>query len=539
MHWKSLMSSARFTELLVSGLRRGGGRLAAAVCILIISDCTPLSAGDPFAAALQQLQMRLHESPTPDPLRMSSGTELPLVVRAQSLDVPEVPPAAADLATVPTPQSFEELLKLQQATEQRLTDLEEELAAKDRKAADAAEKKKAEDAAKDKKWFEKYTIRGYAQFRINEVFDDDSAARPHHVGDSSIGDNQSFLIRRARLILSGDVSKHVALYFQPDFAVTPPGSPDANHFAQIRDLYADVHLDEQKEFRFRIGQSKVPYGWENLQSSSNRLPLDRSDPLNSAVRNERDLGVFFYWTPTEVQDTLKYVMDEGLKGSGNYGLFGIGVYNGQGGSFQEQNDNLHAVARATLPIWLNQCQLIEVGMQGYIGEYTVLSAPISPLGVGPAARPLGTLENGGADGIQDERLAWSFIYYPQPIGFQSEWTIGRGPALNAAQTAVTDAALYGGYAMLMYRQKLQKGELWPFARWNYYNGGYKSERNAPSSQIQEWELGTEWQFSKSLELVAMYTITDRTNTRALSTADTLSYQQFEGQMLRFQVQVNY
>jgi Phosphate-selective porin O and P len=434
-----------------------------------------------------------------------------------------------------TADSFEELLQRTQQADERLAKIEESI----QKDAEAAKKKKEEDARKDKKWFEKYTIRGYAQFRVNDIMDNDGPAPAHYVGDSSIGNNQSFLIRRARLIFSGDVSDHLSLYFQPDFASSVPGSPDANQFAQIRDLYADVSLDDQKEFRFRIGQSKVPYGWENLQSSSNRLPLDRNDALNSAVRNERDLGIFCYWTPVDVQDTFKYIMDEGLKGSGNYGMVGFGVYNGQGGSFREQNDDLHAVARVAYPFWLNDCQLVEVGMQGYTGQYTVLSSAISPLGVGPAVRPAGTLENGGANGISEERLAWTFVYYPQPIGFQSEWTVGRGPALNGAQTEVTESALYGGYAMAMYRQKLEKGELIPFARWNYYQGGYKSERNAPYSQIDEWELGTEWQFSKSLELVVMYTMTDRTNTQANSTADTRSYEQFEGQLLRFQAQVNY
>ena len=434
-----------------------------------------------------------------------------------------------------TADSFEELLQRTQQADERLAKIEEGI----RKDAEAAKKKKEEDAKKDKKWFEKYTIRGYAQFRVNDIMDNDGPAPAHYVGDSSIGNNQSFLIRRARLILSGDVSDHLSLYFQPDFASSPPGSPDANQFAQIRDLYADVALDDQKELRFRIGQSKVPYGWENLQSSSNRLPLDRNDALNSAVRNERDLGIFCYYTPVEVQGTFKYIMDEGLKGSGNYGMVGFGVYNGQGGSLREQNDNLHAVARIAYPFWLNDCQLVEVGMQGYTGQYSVLSSSISPLGVGPAVRPLGTLENGNPNGIQEERLAWTFVYYPQPLGFQSEWTVGNGPALNAAQTEVTESALYGGYAMAMYRQKLEKGELIPFARWNYYQGGYKSERNAPFAQIEEWEFGTEWQFSKSLEFVAMYTITDRTNTQANGTAGTRSYDQFSGQLLRFQAQVNY
>ncbi len=437
------------------------------------------------------------------------------------------------------PRSFDDVVKLSQETNRRLDELVAEMEAEAAKDAEAAKKKKEEDAKKEKKWFEKYTIRGYAQFRVNQVLDDEGPARPQVVGDSSVGDNQSFLIRRARLILSGDVSEHLSLYFQPDFASNVPGSTDANQFVQIRDLYADVFLDDQKELRFRVGQSKIPYGWENMQSSSNRLPLDRNDALNSAARNERDLGIFMYWTPKDVQEILKYAVDEGLKGSGNYGMFGVGVYNGQGGSFREQNDNMHAIARFTYPFWLTQCQLMEVSMQGYTGQYTVLSSPISPLGVGPTIRPTGTLETNGQEGILDERLAWTLVYYPQPLGFQAEWTVGRGPALNEAQRAVTDASLYGGYAMVMYRHKLEKGELWPFARWNYYNGGYKTERNAPMSEIQEWEIGTEWQFSKSLELVAMYTLTDRTNTAAQSTANVRSYDQFDGSLLRFQVQVNY
>ena len=100
--------------------------------------------------------------------------------------------------------------------------------------------------------------------------------------------------------------------------------------------------------------------------------------------------------------------------------------------------------------------------------------------------------------------------------------------------------LSGGYAMAMYRHKTQcRGEFYPFVRWAYYDGGYKSERNAPYVDINEWELGLEWQINKSMEFVSLYTITDRTNTRALGTADTLSYTQFRGDLMRFQFQVNY
>lgn len=394
---------------------------------------------------------------------------------------------------------------------------------------------------KEKKWYEKYSLRGYTQFRSNEVLQrDPNLARAQHVGDRSIGDSQNFFIRRARLIFEGEISEHLRVYLQPDFAIQPPGSPDGTHFAQIRDWYGDVYLDTDKIHRLRIGQSKVPYGWENMQSSSNRVPLDRTDPLNSAVRNERDLGVFYYWTPPFAQELFKYVLDEGLKGSGNYGMFALGAYNGQGGSFVEQNNNVHVVSRFVWPHRFDNGQIIELAVQAYTGRYTVLSAPIRPLGQGPSTRPINTLERFGAAGVRDERLAWTVVVYPQPLGFQAEWNIGRGPALNAEQTAVEERALSGGYLMALYRlQTPCWGEFFPFLRWNYYSGGYKSERNAPYARINEWECGVEWQIVKALELTVGYTLTDRTNTQAIDQVGVTPYEQFRGQLLRIQFQINY
>jgi hypothetical protein len=399
----------------------------------------------------------------------------------------------------------------------------------------------AEEEEEEKKWYDKIGFRGYAQFRINEtMLEEDGSAPAHHAGDRSVGDDQSFLIRRARVIFSGDLSDYMFIYLQPDFASSVPGSPDANHFAQIRDWYADCYLDPCKVYRFRVGQSKVPYGWQNMQSSSNRLPLDRDDALNSAVRNERDLGVFFYYTPEYAQDFFKEVMDQGLKGSGNYGMFGLGAYNGQGGSLAEQNDNLHVVSRLTLPMQFANGQFMEVGVQGYTGMYTVLSSQIMPLGVGPSIRPLGTLETGNEAGIRDERIAGTFVWYPQPLGFQAEWNVGRGPGLNDAQTEVIERALYGGYVMTMYRLETPcHGTFFPFFRYSHFTGGYKPERNSPYSLIDEFELGVEWQLNPQMEFTAMYTFTDRTNTTAINEAGVAPYQQFDGQLLRLQFQVNY
>lgn len=165
------------------------------------------------------------------------------------------------------------------------------------------------------------------------------------------------------------MTDHLGLYAQVDAANTPPGTSTATMFAQMRDLYADVYIDATKVHRLRVGLSKVPFGFENLQSSQNRVPLDRTDPINSGVSpNERDLGVFYYWTPEDKQHLFRDLVDGGLKGSGNYGVFGLGVYTGQGGSQLEQNRNLHAVARLTWPVMLASGQVVEAGVQGYTGS---------------------------------------------------------------------------------------------------------------------------------------------------------------------------
>ncbi len=405
-------------------------------------------------------------------------------------------------------------------------------------STDTGEEKDQEE--KKPEWYEKIKLRGYTQFRYNYLTHREAGSAPsNHAGDSSIGPDQEFLIRRARLVLSGDVSDHLSVYFQPDFASTPDGSVSKLLFVQVRDWYGDIHLDREKVHRLRVGQSKIPYGWENLQSSANRLYLDRNDAFETGTKDGRDVGVFYYLTPPWAQETFKFISDEGLKGSGNYGVFGLGVYNGQGGSLREFNDELHMVSRLTLPVTNRNGQIFEFGIQAFTGRYVVLGAPISPLGVGPAATPLGTRRLAfGEEGLLDQRLGWSFIQYPQPFGFQAEYTIGRGPELNAAQTLVERGSLHGGYLMANYRYITPcHGEFWPFIRYQIYEGGYKTAPNAPSSSIREWNMGVEWQIKKELELVCEYLITDRTNLQARSSGP--SYNQFDGHVLRFQLQINY
>jgi len=375
---------------------------------------------------------------------------------------------------------------------------------------------KVKQEAPPAKWFDKINLRGYAQLRYNRLLETNPDLKCEQC-DKSWGDNGGFFLRRVRLIFSGNLTKHIYFYIQPDFASS---SGNGLHYGQIRDAYFDIGFDKKNEFRVRLGQSKVPFGFENLQSSSNRLPLDRDDALNSGVANERDLGGFFYWAPAETRKLLSSLVKDGLKGSGDYGVFGFGVYNGQTANVSEQNDNLHMVARLSWPLRIGK-QIIEPGIQGYTGKYVVTNVSTGTKVVADR-------------NYTDQRFAASFVLYPQPFGFQAEYNIGKGPEFNTATDSIETRSLQGGYAILSYMHHLGKQTIIPFFRYQYYDGGKKHELDARSYTVHEAEIGVEWQPVKAFELVAMYTISKR-RFEDFRTPDNTQ----EGNLLRLQAQINF
>ncbi|MBK0403365.1 porin [Adhaeribacter sp. BT258] len=368
------------------------------------------------------------------------------------------------------------------------------------------------------KWYENISLRGYTQIRYNRLLETNPELRSDY--DKSIGDKGGFMIRRARLVFSGNVSDRVYIYIQPDLASTPSGSSSI-HFAQLRDAYFDLSLDPKKEFRFRVGQSKVPYGFENTQSSQNRLALDRSDALNTGVPNERDLGVMFYWAPDTVRKIFSSITNRGLKGNGDYGVFGLGIYNGQTTNKAEANNNLHVVARLSYPIVFKNGQIIEPGVQAFTGMYAVTADQLSSSAV-----------KGG--NFTDRRAAASFTLYPKPFGFQAEYNVGKGPQFDPETKTIKVKSLQGGYAQAMYNLKVKNQLLIPFVKVQYYEGGRKNELDARANRVRETEIGIEWQPVPAFELSTQYTITDRTTNdgRSLNNHQT-------GNFLRVQAQFNY
>ncbi len=377
---------------------------------------------------------------------------------------------------------------------------------------------------KKPEWYETLKLRGYTQVRYNRLptFDSNEAL-VNDQGDKYIGAGSGFGIRRARVIIYGDVHPQVGVYLQTDFA---SAIGDQNHVAIVRDWYADIAVDKERTLRFRVGQSKVPFGFENLQSSQNRLAFDRNDAINSAVKDERDLGVFAYWAPTEIRARFKELVDSNLKGSGDYGVVGLGVYNGQTANRFDRNDNLHVVGRVSYPFKIGE-QFLELGIGGYTGLYTIKTQD-------PEEGPAYDVRD--ADGnLRDARALASVTLYPQPFGFQAEYNIGKGPQQLADDpTTIATDDLSGGYAQVMFKidEPLGTVSLIPYVRGTLYEGGKKFETNTPLYDIQELEMGAEWQLAKALELTLAYTLADRTSSKP-------PYAQQQGHIFRVQAQVNY
>lgn len=362
-------------------------------------------------------------------------------------------------------------------------------------------------------WYEKIQLRGYAQLRYNGLFETNPDLKCDQCDKSWGGSGGGFFFRRIRLVFYGQIHPRIYLYIQPDFA------SGGSNLAQIRDAYFDLALDEDQEFRVRIGQSKVPFGFENMQSSQNRLPLDRNDGLNSAVPNERESGLFFYYAPKEIRKRFRELVSSGLKGSGDYGMFGLGIYNGQGPNAQDKNKNLNVVSRFTYPFKFSSGQYLEASVQGYTGKYIVDSKLIS-----------GTDQRE----FREYRFGPTFVLYPQPFGIQAEYNWGRGPEYNPETNKVEDAPLNGGYVLASYMARFGEHVIIPFSRYHYYHGGKKFEMDATRHRVNEFEIGVEWQPHKSFELVGMYTISDRTAENSINPIN-----RQKGSLLRLQAQVNF
>jgi hypothetical protein len=368
------------------------------------------------------------------------------------------------------------------------------------------------------KWYDKLNLHGYTQFRYNRLFETNPDLRCDQC-DKGWGKGQAFEFRRARLIINGQVHDKLYVYFQFDYS--SDASATNKNFLQVRDAYFDYSFDKKRTFRIRFGQSKVPFGIDNLQSSSQRLALDRTDAINSAAPNERDMGMFAYYAPADIRKLYKDLVDNGVKGSGDFGVVGFGVYNGQSSNKPELNDNLHTILRLTYPFRIGR-QIVEPGVQGYTGKFTIAKDQLS---TGVKVRSDYT--------YTDRRAAATVVLYPQPFGIQAEYNVGESPTFNRGTDSIRVQNLHGGYVTVSFRTKVKNSFLTPYVRYQTYDGGKKQETDARLYHVRETEIGLEWQVIKNLEITFAYIISHRQYQDLLTNYDQ------SGRVLKIQMQANY
>lgn len=170
------------------------------------------------------------------------------------------PPAAADLATLQ--QQIDEL-------RQRLAGLEEQLSAT-REGQKKTESARATEAKLHK-------LSGYLQLRYRN-------------DDASAGTDE-FLVRRARFIMSGDISPKTGyrIELQADSKVTGGGTGSK---VQLRTAYIDQLVGSG---RVRFGQAVIPWGYELEASTADLWTGERSFFMDRLFPEQRDIGVQYHW----------------------------------------------------------------------------------------------------------------------------------------------------------------------------------------------------------------------------------------------------
>jgi len=372
----------------------------------------------------------------------------------------------------------------------------------------------SQPAPKPKSWTDRILVRGYIQVRYNQLFQ----TNPNLVCvqcDPGLGGDPKFTLRRARLIVEGKPVDRVDTKMEVDLTQAVGSSV---FILQLRDLFGDVSIDKQKNGFVRIGLAKIPFGYENLQSSAVRIPFDRDDALNSGAPGERDLGAWFIWAPAKIHRELKMLIDSSFKGAQDYGIISFGVYNGQGANRPELNGNKHVVARLAYPFALGHDQVLFAAVQGYTGIFVIPPENRTP-GVG------------GANNFRDERVALSALLVPRPFGLQAEWNWGKGPEYDNVLNDITEQNLTGGYVMAFYRTFIKKKLIYPYVRAQYYSGGKKYELDARSYLVKEIEFGAEILPLKAFEFTAAYMISNRTQDDGIHPNNPQ-----KGQTLRLQAQ---
>jgi phosphate-selective porin OprO/OprP len=238
-------------------------------------------------------------------------------------------------------------------------------------------------------------LRGYAQF--------DGRFYP---GDEAGAAVDSFLLRRARPILSGTVGRYFDFNLTPDFG---GGS------TVLQDAY--IELRASSKLRVRVGKQKPPVGLERLQSATALSFVERSYP--SSLLPVRDIGV--------------QVTGDLLGGVVHYAG---GVFDGapDGGSVDgDLQDGKDLAGRLFVSPWKRRGGALKdlgFGVAGTTGDQTGAPAPYRSGG----QLPIVSLVAGAVYDGSRTRLTPQLSLYSGRLGLQGEYARSRADVRKADGT---------------------------------------------------------------------------------------------------------
>lgn len=322
----------------------------------------------------------------------------------------------------------------------------------------------AQAPAKRKPWYETMKIGGYTQARA--LYYDDYPNPEATKGSSD------FVVARARTVLTFQPSDFTDVYFHLDFGRGEP---------TVKDVWVQRLFGDDRQWRLRLGQQKLPFGFETAQSDADRLPFERTNLATTFFPGNRDTGLVFYYTCP--QDAALFAAGREVFGAGDYGNFALGFFNGQGAAYRtldsgarvydgaETNSNKHLALRAAKPFALGRNgRYAEAGVSYWHGRYFSRKA----------------------DGEFDDRLLGLHAYLsPRPWGLQAEYFTG--------ETEGGDVDAW--YAMGLWRTG-RKGLL--FARYEDYDGPRKGRGPGNLFDRQRWCLGYAYDLDRRTRLTLEY-----------------------------------
>ncbi|MEI6501644.1 MAG: porin [Armatimonadota bacterium] len=301
-------------------------------------------------------------------------------------------------------------------------------------------------------WADKVQINGYLQ--------------PQYIWRNNATDD--FMLRRMYLNIAANVTPRTQAVVQFEriggakmFATLPVTVTSGDPAITLSSCYLNWKIDNH--FSVMAGQVPTSFGWDEAESSSKRLPLERFAATEGPA--PRDLR-----PPTD-----------GLFSGGPWDR---GVYLTRKASGQEPTVTLGLVNGNYVANDNNDNKTYSIDLKWKRGSYLYGASWVD-----------GKL---GAQGATQDRQAFDLIFHkdPTPWGFQAEYLRGKWGIPTATTTTSNREGWYGQVAYN------KGGMATPFVRYEQFD---KANLTLAADTFMALHLGCAWQLDKYNELTAQYT----------------------------------